>query len=146
MCYNDIIDIQLKRWLIIFISFIIFVFIFPPNEVRRYNEAIHINPKPRTTSTNPIINKLIQCESEGRWDIKILDVNNRYSYGGLQFQLSTFWKFGKAYKILSDDIELSEAENLIYDSDIQIKIAEKMFEDELQYHWMNCYNKIKNTL
>ena len=45
---------------------------------------------------------LIECESSGRSDIKILDSNGYYSYGLLQWQENSFWYYNEKYKILPD--------------------------------------------
>lgn len=92
---------------------------------------------------DPIIVKLAQCESNNRWDIKVMDSNHKYSYGGLQFQLETFYLFGKRYGILDKKMELREAENLVYDKETQIAIATRMIEDGLlKDHWKICYHRI----
>lgn len=90
-----------------------------------------------------ILTDLVRCESSGRINVKVLDTNKEYSYGILQFQVGTFNSFGKKYKILSDSLEMSETENLIYDPNLQIKIASKMIDEGLWYHWKNCYEKVQ---
>ena len=60
------------------------------------------------------LQKLIQKESEGREHIKILDHNNQYSYGCLQFQMATFRSYIRKYKLLANT-EDAELENMIYD-------------------------------
>lgn len=85
------------------------------------------------------------CENSGKWDnTRILDVNGKYSYGGLQFQLETFMRFGKKYEILPDWLTEKEVikEELIYDRDLQIAIASKMLADGLWYHWKKCLKTI----
>lgn len=84
------------------------------------------------------IAELAKCESSGRPNIKILDSNGKYSYGLYQFQLDTFYRFGKQYNILPNDLELKEAENLIYDPEIQTKLASRMLQDGLWRNWYNC--------
>ena len=83
-----------------------------------------------------------QCESSNRSDIKVLDINNYYSYGTYQFQLWTFYYYGQQYGILDKDLEFLESENLIYDIDIQRSIATKMIEDGLWDSWYNCLKGI----
>src|SRR3990167_10233711 len=89
------------------------------------------------------IDKLALCESGNRADIKVLDTNNKYSFGVFQFQLETFWGFGVQYGILPEGIELAEAENLIYDPEIQRDIALEMVKRGLlEDHWKVCARKI----
>jgi len=51
------------------------------------------------------IEKLVQAESNGREDIVVLDVNNRYSYGCLQYQMDTFKRF---YPLMGLESPVSE--------------------------------------
>ena len=97
---------------------------------------------------NTLLADLSLCESGNRDDIKILDVNGKYSYGILQFQLESFYTFGQRYKILPADLELLEAENFIYDKDYQTKISREMLRDGLWWHWRNCLKNYeqKNNL
>ena len=88
-----------------------------------------------------IVPKLIDCESGGRVDVAVLDTNNKYSYGILQFQLDTFYSFGKKYGILDKNLTKKEALNLIMKPSLQIKIARKMIENGEGGHW-TCYKKI----
>lgn len=91
---------------------------------------------------NAWIKDLGWCESRNKPHIKVMDSNDKYSYGYLQFQAETFMLYGKRYGILDKDLEFGEVENLIYDKDLQIRIAERMLADGLHNHWKNCYNKI----
>lgn len=79
---------------------------------------------------------LANCESSSRPLIKILDTNNRYSYGILQFQMQTWLSYGKLY-----DIETTE-EN-IYNGDLQKELAYRMIQDKNSNwnHWYNCSTK-----
>ena len=90
-----------------------------------------------------ILDKLALCESGNRADIKVLDTNNKYSFGVFQFQLETFWGFGVQYGILSEGIELAEAENLIYDPEIQRDLALEMVKRGLlEDHWKVCASRL----
>lgn len=82
------------------------------------------------------------CESSGRSDIKIMDSNNRYSYGAYMFQLDTFKRNGIKYEFFKSDITNKELEKLIYDPNLQEKIAHKMLLDGGESNWYNCW-KIK---
>lgn len=88
------------------------------------------------------IDSLIQCESQGRENITILDSNNKYSYGIMQFQLYTFLGFGKKYGILPMEFTEAEGRLLIHNTYVQKAIAKEMLNDGLSYHWKNCARKI----
>ena len=92
-----------------------------------------------------LIEELNQCENSGKWDrAKILDINNKYSYGGLQFQMETFLRYGKKYGILPKWMDEEIGEQIIYEREIQMAIAEKMLNDGLWRHWFNCFKKINS--
>lgn len=80
-----------------------------------------------------IINRLAKCESGSREDIKILDVNNEFSYGYLMFQKKTFDKFGSEFNLPHTDI-MSKSQ--------QVEIAKEMIRSGLFYHWKNCWTKL----
>lgn len=87
------------------------------------------------------IEKLHKCENE--WKVeKVLDTNNKYSYGDLMFQFDTFYSFGQKYEILPMEMPKWEAKLLISNPYIQRAIAREMLDDGLDYHWKNCRNKI----
>jgi len=95
----------------------------------------------------PILYELAKCESGGRDDIHILDSNDKYSYGRFQFQLTTFRGFGIQYGILPKEITEAEAEMLIYDQELQTKVASAMIKDGLLHlHWVNCFKKMSPEL
>lgn len=87
------------------------------------------------------LDKLARCESQDRAHIKVLDTNNKYSYGLLQFQLDTFYGFGKEYGIIPSEMKKWEAKLLIHNPHVQKAIAKEMLEDGLDYHWKNCRDK-----
>jgi len=91
---------------------------------------------------NTLLADLSFCESGNRDDIKILDVNGKYSYGRFMFQMDTFISYGVGYEILPPDLEMADYENWIYDGEIQIKIAREMLRDNLWWHWRNCFLKL----
>ena len=86
--------------------------------------------------TESWINELVQKESEGRADIKILDSNGRYSYSCLQFQEQTFRFYVERYNLLPG-VEYAEVMNWIYDCEFQKLIALKMLEEDHNnyLHW-----------
>lgn len=88
------------------------------------------------------IEDLAQLESRGEEHIRILDVNGRYSYGCLQFQLDTFRRFGVKYGLVTDgDNESLRA--LIYDCDLQKAIAKAMIQDN-QANWRHWYTSVRS--
>lgn len=98
---------------------------------------------PIASSQAPIdawIDSLIQLESRGNDRIKILDVNGRYSYGCLQFQMDTFWRYGTKYNILTNADE-DNLGTLIYNCDIQKTIAKAMI-DENRSNWRHWYTSV----
>jgi hypothetical protein len=90
-----------------------------------------------------LIAKLNCCENRCKWDEnKILDRNDKYSYGGLMFQMATFLQYGKKYNVLPEWVDESNFETYIYDRDIQTLIADKMIADGLgdgYAGWYNCF-------
>lgn len=82
------------------------------------------------------------CESSGRVDIKILDSNHKYSYGGLMFQMSTFLSQGKKYGLINDSTGPTEGEKLIYDIELQEAIAHRMLLDGGERNWYVCTKKL----
>ena len=87
------------------------------------------------------LDKLAGLESNGRDDIKILDVNNRYSYGCLQFQMRTFLEMGNRYNLLSDKAQ-ADPENAIYSCSLQKRIARAMIQDNAR-NWRYWYTSVK---
>lgn len=86
------------------------------------------------------INSLVTKESEGKSHIKILDHNDRYSYGCLQFQMETFEAYVKRYELLPNT-EDSELENMIYDCDFQKLLTRKMIEEDPE-NWRHWYTSV----
>lgn len=80
------------------------------------------------------LNKLINKESSGKAHIKILDVNGRYSYGCLQFQMATFLSYAGRYgiKVTPEDI---------YSCDLQKKIAKSMIL-ESNSNWRHWWTSV----
>lgn len=90
------------------------------------------------------IDRLALKESEGKTHIKILDHNNRYSYGCLQFQMQTFKSYIRKYNLLQDT-EDAELENMIYDCDFQKTLAKIMIEDDYS-NWRNWYTSSRSKI
>lgn len=68
-------------------------------------------------------------------NFRIIDSNNKYSYGCLQFQEATFVSEVARYGLLPE-AEPAEVMNLIYDCDFQKKLAMLMFLND-PYAWMH---------
>jgi len=79
------------------------------------------------------INDLAICESRNR-DVTILDSNNKYSYGPLQFQMSTWLSYGKPFGATKANI---------HDTMLQHQVARSMLDAGLQYNWKTCAAKVK---
>jgi hypothetical protein len=136
----------------LFAAIIVFFlpFTYSENIIEDYNAEDRDRGNEIKSTTTPLTHKqelwlfaLEWCESRGDTNIKIIDSNNKFSYGAFQFQMDTFLMYGKKYGILSEEITPEMAENgLIYDYDIQKTIARKMIEDGLGYHWKICYQKL----
>lgn len=100
-------------------------------------QPVRIKPAVATLNQDALdlwLNKLIQVESNGRSDIKILDVNGKYSYGCLQFQMATFLNYADRY-------DMSVTRDDIYDCSIQKVLARKMI---LEHYtaWHNWENSV----
>ena len=82
------------------------------------------------------IERLAEKESNNRAGIKILDVNGRYSYGCLQFQLATFKSYSTRYGILDAD-EVISWEDELYNCAQQKQIAKRMILEKHRNwrHW-----------
>jgi len=90
-----------------------------------------------------LIENLNCCENYCRWDQKkIIDSNNKYSYGGLMFQMTTFLHYGHEGGILPEWVDETNFENYIYDKDLQTLIAEYMITigvAKTTVGWYNCW-------
>ena len=84
------------------------------------------------------IDKLIDLESEGKTNLKILDLNGLHSFGCLQFQMQTFKAYGLRYKLFSEDDDLNK---LIFDCKLQKEIAKRMIRDNPD-NWRNWYTSV----
>lgn len=95
-------------------------------------------PTPKT-EFDTWLDKLVQLESDGKENLKILDVNGRYSYGCLQFQEQTFRSYASSYGLFDREDSVEPA---IYSCALQKKIAKKMFEDD-PGNWRHWYTSVK---
>ena len=87
------------------------------------------------------LSKLEDCESSGSTTIKILDSNNKFSYGRYMFQAETFYGQGVKYGLVPTST--NKVEPSIYDGELQKQIAHKMLLDGGEANWYNCVFKIK---
>ena len=82
-----------------------------------------------TTNLDLWLEKLATAESNNRATIKILDVNGRYSYGCLQFQMATFKSYSARYG-LADPATVTDWDALIFDCDFQKEVAIHMIQEK----------------
>lgn len=90
------------------------------------------------------LNRLVRVESGGKAKIKVLDVNDKFSYGCLQFQMYTFKTYGQKYGLIPTDIQSEELEQSIYDCRLQKRIARAMILDNSS-NWKHWYNSVVNS-
>ena len=85
--------------------------------------------------------KLSMCESGGKADIEIMDINSKMSRGILMFQDDT-WKSYAAP--LFPNAEREELMNFVYDKDAQFRVAARMIRTDWNNHrhWTVCTGKI----
>ncbi len=90
-----------------------------------------------TTPQDIWIAKLHECENYNNVE-KILDSNNKYSYGYLMFQMDTWLSYGKKFGATRDNIGSST---------LQKQVAKSMLDQGLWRHWTNCVNiKVRPAL
>lgn len=104
-----------------------------------------ILPDCQNSWCNEWIVRLADCESSGRWWIKIIDTNGKISYGGLQFQLDTFREWGVKSGVLEKGITASTAEELVMRKELSSKVALYMRDQGVSdQHWVICSEKMKS--
>lgn len=81
---------------------------------------------------NQWLDRLETAESQNNTMMVILDTNDRYSYGCLQFQMDTFLTYSKEYGITGE----------MMDCGIQKELATKMIQGDYSA-WSNWYNSVK---
>lgn len=75
---------------------------------------------------------------ENRDDVpRILDTNDRYSYGFVMFQMSTWLAFGKEFGATKDNIS---------DDFLQKRVALSMLKQGLWRQWFNCGKQLNAKL
>ena len=83
---------------------------------------------PAPSALDRWLESLAAKESGNRAGIKILDVNGRYSYGCLQFQMATFRSYSARYGLV-DPAAVTSWEELLYDCSLQKRIAKRMIQE-----------------
>lgn len=111
--------------------------------------TIEYSPEP-PYSQQKFLDALIRCESGGNPNaINPKDRDGTPSLGVLQFKPSTLYYFAHVkYKILPD-IEEEEIMNLIFDPDLQIRVAKLMILDpqvDLSRQFPDCYRRYHSLL
>jgi hypothetical protein len=75
------------------------------------------------------LDALEKCESTGSTTVRVLDSNDRYSYGILQFQAATW---------LSYSAQFGTSMENIYDKDLQETVAFHVLDNGGWSNWYNC--------
>lgn len=82
------------------------------------------------------IEALHQCENPKDVE-KVLDTNDKYSYGYVMFQMDTWLSFGKKH---------GATRNNIGDNDLQRIVVRDMLSKGLWKHWYTCGKKVISKL
>ena len=100
---------------------------------------------PKNNAFAQWLNRLEKIESRDSGDahFKIMDNNNEYSYGCLQFQAATFLQYGKQYNLIPQ--ELTDVEPLIYDCSLQKELATAMIEGNYK-NWQNWRHSVREVV
>ncbi len=97
----------------------------------------HLSQQLRNPMQYEWLAALEQCESTGSTTVKILDSNNKYSHGVVQFQMDTWLAYGK---------DFGATRNNIYSKELQEQVALAMLRNGGSSHWLNCSNKISKKI
>lgn len=95
------------------------------------NSPLLTIPIATTTPQDIWVEHLHECENPDNIE-KILDTNNRFSYGFVMFQQATWLSFGKDFGATKENIG---------NDDLQIIVAEDMLNKGLWRHWYTCAQK-----
>jgi hypothetical protein len=82
------------------------------------------------------IEKLHQCENGGNLE-KWIDSNNKYSYGFVAFQMSTWLSYGKKLGATKENINNDELQKIV---------ARSMLDKGLWRHWYTCSKIVSKSL
>lgn len=105
----------------------------PPTEKQKIRKAIRTVAAAQGYSDSTLsewLELLAQKESGNTAHIRVLDVNNKYSYGCLQFQMGTWIGMGKTYGVATTP-------DNIYDCQLQKNLAYLMISESYENwrHW-----------
>lgn len=120
-------------------------FVLPmlPSTTTYTAEAAIAAKKPTLTHAQDLwLASLEWCESRGNPNVKVLDSNDKYSYGAFQFQMQTFLWQGKKHGLVATSTTEKQGKTLIYDYGLQRQLVAIMVSNGLEYHWKNCTRKI----
>jgi hypothetical protein len=140
----------MKRLLIIFILAFTLVGAQPTRAKAPINSYDEIQTEVAATAAKPdrldryldMLSVQCECPKCRRLPLtKILDTNNKYSYGPWMWQKSTFIEGVKKYNLLPY-AETEEYMNFIYDYDFGKHMARRMIEDGESWRWANCVAKL----
>ena len=93
------------------------------------------------TTLDAWLDTLVEKESHGNAKIRIMDVNGRYSYGCLQFQMATFKNYIARYDLESEvDGDWNSA---IYDCGLQRRLAKLMLLEN-RNNWRHWFNSVRD--
>lgn len=130
----------------VFLIVATFVFAYeePPSPKRTTERELktEIQIDPRDPVILEMISKIEHCESRGK-NVRVLDTNNKYSTGVLQFQEDTFIFYVKRFNMLPY-AEEGEMLNLMYTPEFQRELAYLILEEDLSNlrNWYNCSKHI----
>ena len=94
--------------------------------------AAEITPDPKVEW----IVALHNCENVNSVQ-KVLDTNNKFSYGYLMFQMKTWLDYGKDFGTTRGNIS---------DDELQKTVARKMLDDGGWRHWYTCALSVRKSL
>ncbi len=98
--------------------------------------ALTVDLTPPPTPKEIWIEELHSCENRNN-RIRILDSNDKYSYGYVMFQMDTWLAFGKKFGATRENIN---------DEELQKVVAESMLDKGLWRHWRRCALKTKKKI
>lgn len=82
------------------------------------------------------MDSLAHCESSNKVDIKVLDVNGKYSYSRYQFQMSTWLAYS----------HMGTTKENIYDPKLQDAVVLHILKTKGDRDWVNCSKKVRAVL
>ena len=101
------------------------------------SEAHADEVKPERDDLDRLIDRLAYCESRNNEKAINPADPDTASLGLLQFKIETFYRYNLRYKIVPE-IEKGEIENVIFDGEVQRKLAKEILKDGGWKNWFNC--------